>query len=170
MSATVSAAGPMIPYSSLSLVPILCLPLSLFEFPIPALFLSHSPSHPACIPVSSLSLPSHLLLHHTSAQLPFHLYLNLSIPIFIPIPISISICTLSLPVHPGLHSLLEVTFKWKHTLPSPLQCADLLLRMIIPYLQQKQGDVHIFYLASGQVHRVTFPAVSVRRLAPKVIV
>lgn len=175
MSVTVSAAGPMIPYSSLSLVPILCLPLSLFEFPIPALLLSHSPSHPASIPVSSLSLPSHLLLHHTSAQLPFHLYLNLSIPIFIPIPISISICTLSLwkhmqPVHPRLHSLLEVTFKWKHTLPSPSQCADLLLRMIIPYLQQKQGEVHIFYLASGQVHCVTFPAVSVRRPAPKVMV
>ena len=61
-------------------------------------------------------------------------------------------------VHPRLHSLLEVTFtytpkfKWKHTLPSPLQCADLLLRMIIPYLQQKQGQVHIFYLASRQGH------------------
>ena len=58
------------------------------------------------------------------------------------------------PVHPRLHSMVEITFtyppkfKWKHTLPSPMQCAHLLLRLM-PFLQQKQDQVDIFHLASG---------------------
>lgn len=59
--------------------------------------------------------------------------------------------------------------KGKHTLALPLLCARFLLRMIISLLQQKQGQFHVFDSVSGPRHRVTFPAVPVRRLAPKAI-
>ena len=160
-SVTILAADPMVACSPLSVVPTLCSPLSLSEFPpiwvscsrLVSRSFSLPPCSHSCVTSISPTLsppPSHL--HPT----PFHLYLNPRSLFYPHFHLYFSLYPFSVRkiMQPRLYSMVEITFtyppkfKWKHILPSPMPCAHLLLRLM-PFLQQKQDQVHIFDLASG---------------------
>ena len=145
------------------LSPTLCSPLSLSEFPpiwvscsrLVSRSFSLPPCSHSCVTSISPTLsppPSHL--HPT----PFHLYLNPRSLFYPHFHLYFSLYPFSVKkkkkMQPRLHSMVEITFtyppkfKWKHILPSPMQCVHLLLRLM-PFLQQKQDQFHICDLASG---------------------